>query len=240
MQVPDIQFEYLAYFGFGFLSSLHCLGMCGPIVLGYAAHLENNERSAPFYRAFMAHLLYNTGRIFTYSMLGAFIGAAGRVLDTALINIAGIKNTVTLAGGLFLILIGLGQLRILPAAYLLNENALFRFEKIRMVVRRLMHPDNVAGKFLLGVLLGFIPCMLTYAMFARAFTTQSSLSGFLTLFAFGLGTLPMLLFAGSASTYFTRRIRMVGNRLAGAGIVLMGVILLLRLYLSLKQGGTMN
>ncbi len=219
--------EYVAIFGFGMLSSLHCLGMCGPIVLAYSAQLQAAGSNAFSKSMTLAHILYNFGRITTYALVGALMGGLGKFLHLGF-SFVGFQNAVALMGGGLLIWFGLMHLNWLPQVRFLGENIVFRRESWRKALARLMGPQNLRGKYLLGILLGFIPCMLTYAMFARALASQSAVQGFLILLFFGLGTLPMLFLTGMASSLLSRRVRTWGNKLAGVGIVVIGVVLILR------------
>jgi hypothetical protein len=75
----------------------------------------------------------------------------------------------------------------------------------------------------MGVLLGFLPCILTYSMFVTAISSGGFLEGFLMLFAFGLGTIPMLFLTGVFSSVLLRGLRTYSNVISGVAMMLLGV-----------------
>ena len=92
----------------GVLASLHCVGMCGPIVLAYAT-LDAPSRSIKNRAMFTWHAAYNGGRIMAYATLGAIVGLAG----TAINSIKNISEYISITGGLLMVLFGLAMLGIL-------------------------------------------------------------------------------------------------------------------------------
>ncbi len=235
MQLHEL--ELIPIFLFGLVSSLHCLGMCGPIVVAYSGHLITAPQRRLFSPATAAHLLYNLGRITTYSLVGALMGGMGKVLDMGM-RLMGLQYAVTLAGGAVLLLLGAMQLGWLPRISVLSDNVLFRVQRLRRFLQRLMAPDNFVGKYILGLLLGFIPCMLTYAMFIRAMATESVWQGARVLFFFGLGTLPMLFAVGMGASWMTHRFKRWGNRIAAISIFLLGGLLVFRAVKSMQKTAT--
>ncbi|MDQ7066249.1 MAG: sulfite exporter TauE/SafE family protein [candidate division KSB1 bacterium] len=229
------QLEFIPIFLFGLVSSLHCLGMCGPIVVAYSGHLAAGHQRGLFSAATMAHLLYNLGRITTYALVGALMGGLGKALNMGL-RLVGIQNAVTLIGGIVLLSLGVMHLGLLPRISVLSENVLFKIQRLRGLLQRLMAPDNLAGKYVLGVFLGFIPCMLTYAMFIRAMATESPAQGFWVLLVFGLGTVPMLFAVGMGSSLMTQRMKRWGNRVAAVSILILGLLLVFRAVKRMQKG----
>jgi hypothetical protein len=81
------------------------------------------------------------------------------------------------------------------------------------------------SKAALGFLAGFLPCMLSWAIIIKAATMPSLLGGFLTMFAFGLGTVPALFFTGLSASLLSLRVRFFGERAAAVSVIAMGLIL---------------
>ena len=62
---------FYSAFIMGFIGSLHCVGMCGPIAMMLPA--DNSKRG----KFIMGRVLYNGGRILTYAFLGLLVGFIG-------------------------------------------------------------------------------------------------------------------------------------------------------------------
>lgn len=212
--------DFLLAFSGGLLGGFgHCLGMCGPIVAATA--LQPGETSPA--RRISGQLLYNLGRITTYALLGALLGLLGTFANLAG-GLAGFQNIVLFAAGILMILMGLGvvgPLRIFAP-----------FEKKNFALLAL------AGRFLklesplrfypLGLVLGLLPCGLSYSYLFGAAGSGSALKGMLFMVAFGAGTVPGMLFFASIITVMRGKIRGVILRLAGVLIILTGMLFLFR------------
>lgn len=208
-------------FGLGLVSSLHCTQMCGPIVLAYSMPLQSNGR-----RAVSAHLSYNAGRLLTYSLLGAVAGAVGQGF-TSLGRLAGIESTAAIVAGAAMILAGVLMIGLVPKVALVRIGAGIPTVFSRSA-GRLLRSDSPASKLTLGFLLGFLPCGLIYAALLKALDAGSAPAGALTMLGFGLGTTAALLAIGLFSSAITSRFGRYANRLAAAGVILLGAFLLWR------------
>jgi len=80
----------------------------------------------------------------------------------------------------------------------------------------------------LGLATGFLPCGLSWAMIAKAASSQNMSAGFLTMAAFGLGTVPALFATGLSSTVVSARVRFQGERIAAASLIVMGMIMIIK------------
>jgi sulfite exporter TauE/SafE len=79
---------------------------------------------------------------------------------------------------------------------------------------------------LIGFVMGFLPCGLSFAAFSRALATANPVNGGLCLVAFGLGTLPGLLFIGTGASHIARRYRRQSDILSGILMLGMGMMLI--------------
>ena len=214
----------------GLVSSLHCVQMCGPIVLSYSVALDD-LRTGTSGRTGIApllqnHLAYNAGRILTYMALGAIAGVAGGILGLVG-HITGISHALALVAGGLMIVVGISMLGVIPARIL--GNRLFRIPTA--FLRRIGKLISAAGaghRFLLGLALGFLPCGLIYAALLKAMSSGSAQAGAATMLAFGLGTAGALLALGMFSSAIRIRLNRWGSQLAAAGITLMGILLVWR------------
>jgi sulfite exporter TauE/SafE len=208
--------------GFG-----HCAGMCGPVVATLSLCLGDN-------RQFRPHLLYNLGRITTYSLAGGAAGLAGSFLGIAS-SLGPFQKAVALGAGLLVVLLGLALGGWLPRAGPFAGTG----DPPRLLHRlaRVAQESGGPGVFYpLGLILGFLPCGLVYAALmaaARAGMDAGSpaggfLRGFLAMALFGAGTIPSLLIVGKAVGFIGVRMRKSLYRASAAMVVLAGVIFLAR------------
>lgn len=200
----------------GLVSSLHCVQMCGPIVLAFSLPLSRPE-------ALRAQVHYNAGRILTYAALGALAGALGGGIGL-LGRLAGLASGARVFAGSAMIVAGILMVGLLPSNGLVtiqNRSISKRFSKL--IGRRLLAPK---GKFTLGLTLGFLPCGLIYAALLKAVDSGSAFAGALTMLAFGAGTAVALLTFGAASSFI--RFPRWSNRLAAVSMMLAGALLVWR------------
>jgi len=224
-------FDLLASWGIGFVGSLHCLGMCGPIILAYSIYLGSSRTSVTkpdaliFQSGIFHHLAFHLGRLMTYGFLGALAGLLFHFANSDRLFLH-IRSGMTLAGGAFMIFMGLALLRIIPLPGL---TMLFSgSSNITAPLGRLFGSRSIYSKMALGMAVGFLPCGLSWAMVVKAATMYNLLSGFLVMIAFGLGTVPALLLPGIPASILSLKLRIVGERLAAASIIVMGLILVFR------------
>jgi sulfite exporter TauE/SafE len=99
------------------------------------------------------------------------------------------------------------------------------WRRIAQVARRFVPVRSPGQALALGLLWGWMPCGLVYTALAAAVVSGSALGGAVTMAAFGLGTLPMLLAMGFAASAVARaaRIRWV-RAAAGVALVVLGVM----------------
>lgn len=213
---------YLA-FTLGAIGSLHCIQMCGPIVLSYSLPIVQYSRR----QQIMAHLFYNAGRIVTYALLGSIAGLAGGAAG-ALGRLAGFEHVVVITAGSLMIIAGLVMSGILPSGPLA---AFYRFRPASSLTRKvgaLLKSPAAASKFSTGILLGFLPCGLVYTALLKAMETASLTGGIVTMICFGLGTTWSLVLLGLFSSTISPWLRRRANALAAIGVTLMGCFLVYR------------
>lgn len=165
--------------------------MCGPI-----ATLSSQKDLAS---AAPGILVYNTGRIAGYMLLGALFGFAGYALGSAT-GIAKWSFVLRVGAGILLVLVGLQLL--FPAVRLnpLDHVGSRFWSKISPLAMRLQSSSRLSRRFLLGVLWGWLPCGLVYSMLALAAMAGNAANGAVVMAGFGLGTLPSMLGAGLAAS----------------------------------------
>jgi len=165
----------------GFLGSVHCLGMCGPLAMG-VAHTGEGQWGALLRRAFA----YNLGRALTYAVLGLLVGSiAQQFLES------GWQQNISIgAGGILILFFFLA---------LTPETVLQKFSWYRNGLQRwqsqlgnAMHKWGQSSALILGLLNGLLPCGLVYIALAGALAFSAAWQSALFMFMFGLGTMPSL------------------------------------------------
>ena len=214
--------DFTVVLTFGFLSSLHCVQMCGPIVLTYSVAAN----TAAGRRALLGlHLAYNCGRTITYMLLGAVAGLAGGAMGWVG-RLAGIENVAAIVAGAAMVLTGIAMFGLAPG--LKGWRGFALPSRLLAPAGKLIASPAVKSKFALGLLLGFLPCGLVYAALMKAIGSASVLNGALTMLAFGLGTSVALVAIGVSSSAATRRLARWGTTVSTVTVLIMGMVLIAR------------
>lgn len=222
----DLSLSFLA----GLLGSMHCVGMCGAIVLAYSTQLfpGGEQGRAPgvgsaAIKGIPGHSLYNSGRILSYTLIGALAGFLGGAIG----SIREVGAWVSIIGGVAVA--GLLMLDLLPRINVWSpgEHTMLRKFHLKSITD-LLSLRSLESKFYIGLLTPFLPCGLLYSMFIKAGSSGCAVDGAVTMLVFGLGIVPSLLITGVVSAYIGIKLRFYANRLAAMTIILMGVIMIMR------------
>jgi sulfite exporter TauE/SafE/copper chaperone CopZ len=197
---------YAVLFTIGLLTSLHCVAMCGGICLSQCLNAQAKG-------AWRSSLMYNAGRLISYTAVGAAVGAIG----TAIGFNGAAKGIVQIAAGVFMVVIGLNLLGILPS--------LRRFtprlpSSLAEAIRK---KTSGRGPLFVGLLNGFMPCGPLQAMQLYALSTASAAQGAISMFCFALGTLPLMFSFGALSAFLSGRFTRNAMTAGAALVVLMGL-----------------
>lgn len=201
---------------FGFVGSLHCVQMCGPIVLAGSVVLGPQ----PARRRAAAQAAYNAGRITTYSLLGALAGTAGTGLNV-IGHLAGVRNTAAIVAGALLIAGGVGAL----------AGKRFGFPRswgVPARTGRLLRSGTIGSRLGLGMALGLLPCGLVYAALLKAIESAGPWAGAATMAAFGAGTAAPLLAVGVFSATLGRRFGRHAAFVSGGAVLVTGLFIVWR------------
>jgi sulfite exporter TauE/SafE len=126
---------------------------------------------------------------------------------------------------MFLIYFGLCQLGIFKQPWWMRLASPDKVPGYRRIVRLAFENQHAIEMFLAGLLMGLLPCGLSYAAFARAIAAGAPLQGALMLVAFGIGTLPGLLLIGTGASALARRYQRQSDIVAGLLMIAMGLSL---------------
>lgn len=177
--------SYSLFFVTGLLTSAHCVTMCGGI---------NLSQSLPG-RGKRSVLLYNAGRVASYTLIGALLGTAGYLLGGGPLAVSPLlQGAVKLLAGAFMLLAGINLLGLFPA-----------LRRLRLPLPRLRGSSRLP--FVIGLLNGLMPCGPLQAMQLAALGTGSPLNGALSMLYFSLGTVPLMLSLGGLVALLGQRDR---------------------------------
>lgn len=204
--------EWLPAFLLGLFGGLHCAGMCGPLALALPAGGGGPTRFV------LGRLAYNAGRVFTYAVLGAGFGLAGRAFV-----LAGVQRWVSISLGVLVLAGGLMSKRLALAAPLVNFVG-----RLKHGMSALLQERSLAALGLLGLLNGLLPCGLVYVAGAGAATTSGPLAGAAFMAAFGLGTVPTMLGISLTGRLVPVALRVKLQRAVPVAVVLVAGLLILR------------
>lgn len=204
----------MAVFLLGLLGGTHCVGMCGGIVSALTVQLPTGKP------AWTIHLGYNMGRIASYTVAGAVMGAIGS-LGMLLGDLLPIQLALYVGANIMLIALGLYLTGATQALAYPERVGQWLWRRIQPYTRRFLPPRSLSQALPLGMLWGWLPCGLVYSVLAMALLSGSTSRGASTLLAFGLGTLPNLLMAGVLLARFRAVVRLRAVRL-GSGLLVLG------------------
>ncbi|AEF81943.1 heavy metal transport/detoxification protein [Leadbettera azotonutricia ZAS-9] len=176
-------------FVIGLLTSVHCAAMCGGINLSQSLGVRTAMPLLP-------GLLYNAGRVISYTAVGTIAGALGQVVTVG----GHFRGVVQLAAGVFMVIMGLNMLGLFPFLRKLKLHLpKFFGDKI--------DSEKAAGRspFIVGLLNGLMPCGPLQAMQLYALSSGSPLRGGLSMLVFSLGTVPLMFGIGALSSLLGRK-----------------------------------
>jgi uncharacterized protein len=206
----------IAGFTLGAAGSLHCVGMCGPLSLALpTGHLSRSKK-------FISLLIYQSGRIITYSMIGLVFGLAGRS-----IYLAGYQQGFSMVMGVLVLILALLyfiQKRTIHLSFL-NR---FYHSIQNIIIRLLKSSKNTTGFLLMGMANGLLPCGMVYIALAATLSLSQIIESVLFMALFGAGTLPAMMIVGYAGQLIKPDIRRSFQKAIPVFIALMGVVLILR------------
>jgi uncharacterized protein len=212
--MDQIFLSILTGLSIGFLGSIHCIGMCGPIAWALPVQSYTGWKKAS------SIFLYNSGRAVTYGALGLLFGFMGSQF-----RVWGLQQWVSILAGILILVFILSNFSFSSRIRWLSRLNLF----IQASLGHLLKAPKSPLSFLpIGLLNGLLPCGLVYVGIAAALATTHVFHGALLMFAFGLGTFPMMaglmIFGHMISFNFRKKL----NRAVPVFVGMMAVILILR------------
>lgn len=195
----DENITYGMLFVTGLLTSIHCVSMCGAINLLTVINKTTK-------RSYKKPILYNLGRLISYTALGGIVGLIGSILT--------VNKTVTgiiiLLAAIVMFLMALAMLGLIP------------LKKLKLI----RHKTVTANPLIIGLLNGLMPCGPLQAMQVYALSTGSPIKGAISMFLFCLGTIPLMLGTGLFLNKLTGKWKIIVNKIATCLILILSVVML--------------
>lgn len=201
----------ISAFILGLAGSLHCVGMCGPLM--FSSILHKNDTSSSVFKWFTYHM----GRIWVYAIWGMLFGFIGTSVKWF-----GWQQNISISLGIG-ILFTLLFMKFFPNA----ENLLQKLFPFKKIITKLT-PKIQSSPMIGGILNGLLPCGLVYIALAGAVAMRNPIHGTIYMVFFGLGTLPMLLSVLMLGIKLQMPVRRYFTKWYPVLIAVMAILLILR------------
>ncbi len=211
----DQSMGYGMLFVIGLLTSLHCIAMCGGINLTQSIAGTTDPTESRFAKL-RPSLLYNAGRVVSYTVVGGIVGALGAVVSFS----GTAKGLVAIVGGVFMVIMGLNMLGTFPWLQRLT----IRMPKV--FGNQIYNNNGKRGSFIVGLLNGLMPCGPLQAMQLYALGTGSFWAGALSMFLFSIGTVPLMFGFGAVSTLLSRKFTHRMIKVSAVLVMVLGLVML--------------
>jgi len=234
----DAFIGYGMLFIVGLLTSVHCVAMCGGISLSQSVRtIQDAAESGPSRRKALSigtevpprgalnqrgkglvpGLLYNGGRVVSYTVIGGLVGALGSVFSFS----PAVKGAIAGAAGLFMLYLGLKMLGLIPASLYLSR---LMPKTLRQKAARARFSMTSGRPFVVGLLNGLMPCGPLQTMQLYALGTGSLFAGALSMFVFSLGTVPLMFSFSLAASLLPRRFLPTMVKASAVLVMFLGVV----------------
>jgi len=198
---------YSILFILGIITSLHCLSMCGGIVLSQSLAFVNPVKSS---------ILYNAGRVIAYTTVGGIVGGLGSVISFS----PEFKGYITIFAGGFMILLGLSMLD--------SFSFLKRYVRLPKLFDFSKYKEKSNTPFFIGLATGLMPCGPLQTMQLYALGTGSVAKGALAMFIFSIGTVPLMMGLGTLSGYISSGLNRKLLKVSAILVMFLGLIIVNR------------
>ena len=246
--LADASMSYGMLFVIGLITSVHCIAMCGGINLSQTLQKEASKDIRR--KMFKNTLMYNMGRVVSYTIIGGIFGAVGGLagIDGSLQSSSLLQGSLKLFAGIIMIIMGANMLGIFRglrgclknhSSKLQKNSKLYKTSKLHKIQTSFPHKKwipffykKISGRrktpFIIGVCNGFMPCGPLQSMQIVALASGNMFTGAFSMFCFSLGTVPLMLGFGTVVSalgkHFTRQVLKVGAML----VVVMGLSMMMQ------------
>jgi sulfite exporter TauE/SafE/copper chaperone CopZ len=225
-RLEDNNISYGLLFILGLLASFHCVGMCGGLIVTYS--VECSEREPGLVQTesqkVWPHILYNFGRLVSYTIIGAILGGVGSFFG---VN-PYFSGFLTIFVGIFMLAMGISFIKKINFIEKIKSMAPSFIAKYLFAQRSTNKPK---GPLIVGFLNGLMPCGPLQAVQFYALGTGSITKGALSMFSYALGTVFLMLGFG----YFVSHI---SNQKVKKMMIISGIVVLILGLFMLNRGLT--
>lgn len=220
----------------GLLGSVHCLGMCGGLSSAFSFSMGKDIKSST---KLMYQVLYNVGRISTYTILGILAGSLGKLLSVSLGHHG--MLILRIMAGLIIVSLGFYMTGWWTGLSKIERTGAALWRRVAPLMKRFMPINKARHAYLIGMIWGFLPCGLVYSTLSLSASSGNPFLGGLTMTLFGIGTLPSMLatgfFAGKVAQFLRQKKIQVysGMALIGCGSWTMGGMYFMKLFMMVRH-----
>lgn len=220
-QLADSSMGYGMLFVIGLVTSVHCVAMCGGIGLSQSLP-RDTEPSGSTGTALLPAVLYNLGRVISYTLVGFLLGAVGFLIGGGQIGLPPLfQGVLKLIAGAFMVVMGINMLGLFPWLRGLTLRPP-KYLTAKLGARR----AKAAGPLAVGLLNGLMPCGPLQSMQIVALASGSPFAGALSMFLFSLGTVPLMLGLGSLVAALGKRFAKAVNYVGAILVAVLGLAML--------------
>ncbi|QBZ98939.1 sulfite exporter TauE/SafE family protein [Flavobacterium sangjuense] len=203
-------------FIFGLISSLHCIGMCGPIAMMLPVSVNNPVKKV------IQIMVYHAGRLTSYATLGFLFGLLGRGL-----YLAGVQQRISIVVGVLMIAVALVPEKIF-ARYNFSRPIYKLISKVKTNLGQQFKRKTPDALFTIGLFNGLLPCGLVYAALFGAIAMQNVGLSTVYMLLYGLGTVPLMSAVVYVTNFLSFPFRNKLQKVVPLVTVVIGVLFVLR------------
>lgn len=206
----------IAALGLGLASSLHCIGMCGPIAFSLGLNSEDK------FHFILKNLIYQSGRVVTYSILGLVVGIFSQG-----ISFAGFQKYISIIAGVLIIIMVVIPKNLTGVAagnHFIGKLLI----KLKSSLGKFIRKKSYSSLFITGLLNGLLPCGVVYVALTSALAVGNLAGSTLFMTLFGLGTIPLMSFAVAFGSVIHVNIRNRILKILPVITILIGLLFILR------------
>lgn len=212
----DQSMGYGLLFVVGLLTSLHCVAMCGGINLSQCISHNDNCMNNSKTSKLEPGILYNLGRVISYTIIGGIVGAIGSVVSFS----GTAKGVVATLSGLFMIIMGLNMLSTIPFLKKLS------IKMPKFFGNKIYNNNGKRGPLYIGLLNGLMPCGPLQTMQLYALGTGSFFAGATSMFFFSIGTVPVMFGLGAVSSFLSAKFTKTMLKVSAILVITLGVLMI--------------
>lgn len=230
-QLADTKMGYGMLFIVGLITSIHCIAMCGGINLSQCIpHGENGNENDNRLATFRPAILYNLGRVISYTAIGFLLGLVGMLIEGGYGTGVPIlfQGVLKIIAGIFMVILGINMLGIFPWLRRFNLR-MPKFLAVKIGTKKV----NNRQPLMIGLLNGLMPCGPLQSMQIVALASGNPFAGALAMFLFSLGTVPLMLGFGSLVSAFGKKFSQKVMSVGAVLVVVLGLAML-------SQGGSLS